>query len=203
MLKFFKKALRVIFLAGCAIFPAYVTIIFALMSGMGGIPEDAAEFSEKLILASLTLGVVAFIISFFPLSKLSFLIFVAQCFLFAGVIYMNSHLVPAERERNLRANYKKINTRVLSEAETVLACDDGHRVAYIAPVTTNIGRSVATLNLVPPDLEDEPHQILSVIDGRAGDVFIKHSHRHLKAVLPSCKNDTMTFDELSAKIRNM
>jgi hypothetical protein len=198
-----KKIFQIVLATVSSLFIAYMTFAYIGLGAMGRIPGETDLLINKLFYTNALLVVVAVILSFFLKPKGSFLVFAVQCLVFIGVIYASTYLVPAEKERNLRANYKKINTRIINDAETILECKQGYRVAFLAPAKTSTGKTVSTLHLVPPNLEDEPHQILSWVDGNVGNVFIKHSHKHLDTVLPSCKNNNTTFDQLVTRIKNM
>ena len=198
-----KKAIQIILASVSSLFLAYLTFVYDALGAMGRIPGETDQFIKKLFYTNALLVVIAVILSVFLKPKWSFWVFIVQCSVFAGVIYASTYLRPAEKERNLRANYKIINTRTITAAETILNCEEGYRVAFIAPAETNTGKTVSTLHLVPPNLEDEPHQLLSWVDGNVGDIFIKNSYKHLANILPSCKNDEMKFEELVARIKDI
>jgi hypothetical protein len=196
-----KKIFKIGFVFVYSVFLAYLCLVFAGLYGMGPVPEKTINVMGGLIWTNIVLGLVAVILAFFAKPKLSFLIFTGQCLSFAGVLFAGTVLMPAEKEADLRASYKKINTRNIENAAIILNCEGGYRVSYKPPEKTSTGKLVASLYLVPPDPEDTPHHILSWVDGNAGNVFLKHKYKHLEPILPSCKNDEMSFDELVAMVR--
>jgi len=180
-----------------------LTVTVPLMAGTwAGIPEQTSLVIKILIGVNVVLGLVAIALSFFPYPKWSLFVFAEQCLVFIGVIVAISYLWPLEKEEKLRANYKKINTNVLDNAETLLDCQEGYRLALSPTQETSTGKTVTTLHLVSPNLEDEPLQIWNSVNGQSGKIFIKHSHKHLEPILPSCKNDALNFDDLKAKLKN-
>jgi len=199
-----KRTLKIIAVIASSLFLIYLTVVVSLMGGAWvPLPEKSARAINILIGSSVILGLIAIVLSFFPYPKRSLLVFALQCLVFWGVIATHGHLVPTEKEKNLRANYKKINTRVLNDAETLLECQEGYRLALSPSQKTSTGRTTATLNLVSPNLEDEPLQIWSSVNGQSGEIYIKYSHRHLQSILPSCKNEELNFDGLAAKLKSM
>ncbi len=179
-----------------------MTVMISLMGGAWvPLPEKSSQVINILIGSNVVLGLVAIVLAFFPYPKGSILVFALQCLIFWGVIATNGYLVPAEKEKNLRANYQKINTNAINNAETILECQEGYRLALSPSHKTGIGRITSTLNLVSPNLEDEPLQIWSSVTGQSGEIYIKYSHRHLESILPSCKNDTLNFDDLKAQLK--
>ena len=197
-----KKIMKVIAAAVSSLFLAYLTLVFGGLYGMGMMPEKAGDVIDTLTNTNTVLAVIAIIVSFFQRPKWSFVIFGMQCLILAGVILAGSFLIPIEKEANLRANYTKINTRVIEQAEIILQCDEAYRVTLSPLEKTSLGKIIATMNLVPPDFEDEPLQIMYSVDGSSSDVFIKHNYKQLESILPSCKNDEFNFNDLVAKLKS-
>lgn len=179
-----------------------VGFLIMISYGWSNAPDSLDATGEGLALANIVAAGSGLIATLIARPKTVAITIFLHAAVITAMLVFAVWVVPQAKNDVLRDWRLKMNQRILKNAQLIIPCDQGYRAVLSRGVTTNIGRHLMTISLVPPDLGEPPRQLMTSTDGETGDrPFLAYKDRHLEPVLSTCRGTDADMAELVSRLK--